>query len=933
MSGWDDIKAHGSGAVSYRLMIEGWPHEWVTDRRITHATNADGRTVLPGLKYAGLAIGERIIMQEAKCDADGITFKLVPTDRAETTLYSLSFYPQPIAQLGTGLTSGENGLISLDGGAIPFGTVFHIGTEAIRKIDGTSCTRHVWDTQPQAHNITSANGTRLPVYIYDYPPAMEGRRAYLYVYGRGDDLAGDGTCIWRGIVATPPTLDRDGVTWLIDCHPITKVLAQQVAGYIQEAHPIGISHHQDCAIYVAIMNWDAPSFYENAAGFWAVDEANLIDGINIYLEGARAGAGLSTVDYIRIENTKQAGWRLHLHTNATCPYLEVRFGSLLLGQVSSGQAHEWQHDVTVSADGAKQSRGVDGNEHTQLQANTDYYLYLVNDNDAYVRYPQHFSYTATPAMPLGRMSYTARNTLWFTTETKNLNQSLDPDPMYWFPNYRIFVDQDLDGVEAVYISGTYWPAGIFSVLGTGSFTPGDGNVYHYIDVALPQSDVTPSEQPITAEHQYETSSSIGFFGVLDKSTTITVLRKYGSGTLPAFVRKLIDVGINANDGDSPFVTEADFASWDDNLFPTDPIQHARKYWFAKPKSLEDILSAELLFQNAFMRLEADGRIGVQMLPTFTDAALVDAAHTIDASTILTPEGGRGAWPGWRPQRDGLITAVEIKQNYDPIEDSWKGRSAVYQDPFAIAIHKTRGKVAATIAPYSDATYSVGYNVQETYARVALSFLAAFAREYSVITLKVPFKHFDILCGDIVSITHRLIPDGSGGRGMVARRGICIERRWNLDPANPEQGEISIYIPRDPVMGYAPSALITAKTNVTANTWNITASAADTSNIEWSSNGDGKVLEHFAVGDKIKVAKLDVTTEFVITGVVVSVNVAAGTAQIDLDSAWTPGSNSWVLEYRRDDLTGTNSTAHQRAFAYVADVNFLVAVNEGARRFS
>jgi hypothetical protein len=80
---WADTLATGSGRLRFRLMIEGWPEEFVTDDTITHATNRDGRTVLSGLSYDGMKIGDRCLPWEGKLQADGNSFNHAHLRRAD----------------------------------------------------------------------------------------------------------------------------------------------------------------------------------------------------------------------------------------------------------------------------------------------------------------------------------------------------------------------------------------------------------------------------------------------------------------------------------------------------------------------------------------------------------------------------------------------------------------------------------------------------------------------------------------------------------------------------------------------------------------------------------------------------------------------------------------------------------------------------------
>jgi hypothetical protein len=212
--------------------------------------------------------------------------------------------------------------------------------------------------------------------------------------------------------------------------------------------------------------------------------------------------------------------------------------------------------------------------------------------------------------------------------------------------------------------------------------------------------------------------------------------------------------------------------------------------------------------------------------------------------------------------------------------------------------------------------------------IAERYLTVFSRDYIAVTIEVSWKHFEVLVGDVCSLTIANVPDGTGNRGMTARRGVCVERMWNLDPAQPEHGELTFLVPARPIAGYAPSAQITAQADQGSNVWNLTCSVANALNIAMSTSGDGECLEHFGAGDFIRVVKRDVVTPVSVVGTISgSPNAAAGTCTVALGAVWTPGSDSWVLEF---DVASTGHTTSQDRFCYVADDERLLEDGSGAR---
>jgi len=181
------------------------------------------------------------------------------------------------------------------------------------------------------------------------------------------------------------------------------------------------------------------------------------------------------------------------------------------------------------------------------------------------------------------------------------------------------------------------------------------------------------------------------------------------------------------------------------------------------------------------------------------------------------------------------------------------------------------------------------------------------------------------------LTHTLIPDGAGARGVTTVRAMVIERSWNFDPSRSEQGTLRLYVPRDYPIGYAPGGRITSQSG-SGTAWTLTLDVANALNQRWSQANDGKVLQHFQLNDYIRVARVNDSGYTEVTGTITGTPDAdAGTVAVTFDATWTPSTHTWNLEYRND--TGSTASASQRKYAYVADSNRQLADGSFARRFA
>lgn len=919
MTAAEIFDGHGSGAFGFRLEIEGWPCFFVTHDMITWSSGADGRAQVVGLQYEGLRTDERVLMAEAQLDCEGIKFKIVPqglkivagsvpTDDA--TLY-LSLEREPADRLAAPVTYNATALTFVSGGTYASGRIIHIGTEALRSTGSGNFTRHIWGTQEQAHPVSTYNQTQ-HVYVYeDIPPTMEGRRVALYGYGEGENMAGAGRLMWRGMVADVPSTTTDaegGLSWLIDCEAVTQVLAQDIAGSLVEAHVVGIYHHFSSP-FVLWVYWDGrqhgPYYYTRHDP----NEADLVRNLATFIDSAiRVDAGAASF-IAKVSVGRALGGELQislLRSSDPADVFKIKGGSPIVGFFDSELEGFVSEDATMTSSG--HTAGVFRVDALDPDKYYNVPLSMTCPTFAKKGVTNQYEFQGAPVTGLGNAREVVR-------DPKGL--FVDRSAAATYPAWRVFIDMDLAGATSVVITGTLKDDGIFTVVGAGT-----SSGKYYIDL-----------QHFTRRHWLFPGGST-FMGYLTGETTITALRQYAIGNVGTFIDGLKTVGRDhANSGDAPFVTDVDVTSF----APEDivPLAMFRVYNFLKKQRLYDAVKEELKFVGYFMRIEADGTIGFQPLPSWTETFPVDALHTLDANSILTPPDGD--WPTWSPNVDGRITQVSLQHSYDWREGKWTDQPVEVHDGRAIAVTKGRGASPLEIKPFSAPLlgYVPGPDNDEWLTRIGKKIVDRLALQYAVVTLSVPYSKLGILCGDIVSVTSPHVLAGDGTRGVTGRRGVVIGKRVNFDPADKERIDLTILLTSKEQVGYAPSAVPLGVTNTSGNTWVL--------EIELDGGGDdaalnrgmatantGSPLEHFAPGDHIQLFEALEYTPTVVTGVVNSVNLTANpqTITVTLNSVWAPATtvgedglqlvNAWILEFRADNAAGDFSTTPQRRYAYVAD---------------
>lgn len=900
---WASILSTGTGKiVGFRLTIEGWPDVWVSHPDITYADNKDGRNVYNGLLTEGLGFSEELNLHEARTIVRGFTAKVRSTTTDDKATASFSTYNRPVSFLQAALT--DTGTTISASPTLSNSTTYHIGTEAIAVGTYPTITRKKWNTHAQGHpgGATGLYGESVQMPIYDKPPTMDGRRANLFVYAEGDDMDGDGTIVFRGIVQNPPTLESDGLTWSIRVNPITDLLAQHIAAQDLRANLYGIYHHKRCQLSIQCHYNGADSDMYYVTGLH--DNLNdLIAAVNDKIDTMLSDMTATNVTSLVVApSSDQRRMFLRLRTAATAPTFTCHITSPLIG---TAWGVEW-HAANPTTDGLGPVRLFNA-----LSTSSDY------------------------AVEFGREAPSAGLNMKFISAASDqmacLGESFSPyyDTADTNTIWRIHLDKDLsDQVAAgtfIHVAGV---EGFEEGVGrTGSLSATTGGEFRF---EVSAQGTTPAGNTYYVDIVPPPGTGLHGIGFLSGAAEITPLRDYGEGDVTDFKTGITTESVDANWGDTPFITQGatdpygDFATWALDSVASGWLLDRRKYVFSTSKSLGEILREELKLQAHYLYLDDDFRMQIRRYPAV--GANMTSDVTIGTSATITPDGKRGMWPGWAPQADGLINEIEIKTGYNAITDDFEGRPFVVRDVYSIAEHKSRGKGKMTIAPYSETD---GVPEWDDIYPITVAIMGVMARDYIQVDVEVPLSLFGVKVGDVVLFTNPQVPNGTGGRGMTSKRAIIWRRQWNLDPRR-AGGKLRLYIPTHLEGGYTPSGYVTGQTDNGSDNWDVVMSSANNINIAWSENGDGKVTDHFAAGDYIEVLKYGDSSETRVTGTIDSVDGDNDTVVVSLDSTWTPGSDTWVLEWRKD--TGSTATTRQQGYTYTADGNVALVNGNAAWRF-
>lgn len=912
MTDWQDsIQTFGSGFVAYRLMVQGWPHEWVTDPRITH--NSGGtRITYPGLSYEGLRIEERMILREAWPECSGITARIVPADANEDTLNSFTRDPRVVATLSIPLDFDVNAWTTQP--ELPLDEVYHLGSEAVLTTEGESVdgdqviARGYLDTEAQDH-ATVEGGKANPVSVYNWPPTMEGRRAYLYAYGPNDDPDSDGRVIWRGVVKRPPAMDSDGISWNIEIGPITDRFDQNLGASDEIEYRLrGIYHSASCPMVIGVTtdyNTATPTmpitrvwgFYETQDNFANAVSAALATSL---LDATDNAALLEKIvcDYTRVPGRYSFYIRTIGYTSYDDWPLIVRVMDALDGSCWVGSPGDPQlNGEPIYSGEAFYSAGNANGEWFFEGLPVAPYAYPLPAARTLVRGP---IYTGDDSWPvIGRVLGTYKQ-----------------DDDTW-PDNRVYL-QSVEGLE------------VGDVL---TVKNGDSNRQMRIIAVEPDSG-----------DRYIEVELIGTGGnglYISSDSKIVPLRVYGENSNWAdFIEEIKTAATGANLGKTPWITDGDvdttnWASYWLDLPFHDYWRH-RSYRFAKQVRVRNAFAPELQMTGWMARIALDGRLDVAPMPFIS--AQRAASRTITDDDILLPSDEIvGMWPTWVAQGDGLVNIAKIRLGYDPVEDDFADSGDyTVRIPQSIAEHKSGDRASTTIEVRSESAspiksfsaFGLGtFRFQpatvtaEEVVDMIMPYLRATATDYATVTLAVPFTFFDVLVGDIVSVTSAYLPNGFGGRGITSKKAIVLGRTWNLDPGQDEMGMLTLWFARDSgrVSGYAPTGRIGSRSHLGSNLWSVSFSAGNGRNLGWSESDDGLVLGHFAADDAVQFVQVDTLTPTIVVGTLVSM-VDADTCTVQLEESWTPGGDAWNMRFLYNKSEGFTLPLQERqaAYCWIAD---------------
>jgi hypothetical protein len=880
------VIATGRGKLQARIEIEGWPVQFVT-RTSMEQTLADGRTRVNGLKMEGLKLAARLDLPSGKIEAEGFRVSLVDPTRERLVIAALRTRPTRRTYLSAYVSRSATTIPVFSTDGWPASGVLHIGTEAITYSGTTAttftgCTRGEWNTQAQAHFCADAssvsaafeadNAAMAFPEVTDRPTTIEGRRAFLHLYGDGDSPLGEGTQRWQGVCSTAPKVEGLKVSFSVD--PPTAILKQQIGGDV--ASPIGIR-----GIYYP---WSAPFVMTISRGTSA-DRYSTVGTTPIVV---RVVGFFDTQEEFCDELTTQiaaeistAGWGITVTARATATGFDIV-------HVTPSASQRW---IEINEEDRIHELAIDERLHDKPSGT---WLDESSGGAAGTTFAVSTSYAYPYASPVPRAYYGTDTP--HTRLDRGAGLVTEPTQATTYPGDRIY----LGGLVALASSMAfaveaeepqYFPAGSADAatrsvrVGTGSF----------------------ELQSFDAMTRFRVGRVIarGNVGTLFEELVTTSPDVANAGAMPLVRETDVDVT-----GSATALTEANVSA----ALDTPAVSDRAFVAFGQDCTLEELAGPELVAAGMHWTITTGGLLGARR------ARL--AAATEPASFELAPDPTRdtgGKIVGGLPVLEeaalwGFVSDLVYLTGYDPLEDEHNGPEVRFVNVQARSPARDAKKLevaqksipGARLTSFTPSGGTAGEPTQEQIGQIARFWLGLLGGTYDILSCRGNSPLFDAVLGDAIAVTSNYVPDDDGTMGITGKLGVLIGYAWDLDTLS---GSLEMLTHSRPIVGYAPEFRIDSQSAQGVNAWRLTLNVAEES--------DQTIDTWFEAGDPIRITEWDSLTPTEVTGTVVAAHGGSDELDVQLDAVWTPGGGTGLWTVRPQVSDQHDQADNLGRFAFVA----------------
>lgn len=955
---WEAIKATGRGTLEFRIKISGLDYEFVTNALMVQDKIDDTGTGTGGfvkrrlgLKREGLMISEEAILPENKIDLTGNTFTITE-DHAYSATAAFYRRPKKVCQLIIDRASPSATTIGTSNGqGWASGDFAWIGSECIRLTSDptpTTTGNSIWTVQrgklgsiAQRHFATTDLGGVVRPTIQDCPYGIENRRIVLYAYGDGDDLQGEGTPIWRGII-TQEASTFDGMDWIIEAGPITEIFKGEIGNAFEEITFRGL--------YFSKREWKLEFQRLNGSRFLGIPGLGRIGGVP-------ADEPTGTVISCTGSGFYETKWDLAADLNQ---------------QLVTASRREWSDtDTTMgciiidgdltftftTSDDPLLLSGVIGNTTEGIREENRYGSDSSKPIATYQLLrgtPERLTSQYDPDLGGSTFRFVDESRLQRVVRADSTYgiRCVDPIPdilaPYYSSNDSSINPSSTRRVKRMHVSTEALSTELNDIIvyrkgdedssGDGGSGESDSG-----DTVIGQSVARDTTIVDLTARAIEADIYRNFVATNEDTYMVAGTQFIKSGHVVNFIEELVATSPNlANQGYCPLIGPDDFDLADmatviSGVNLNSFTKNRRYSFYKKNKSLEEILQAEFKLVGVYPALTPEGKLTIK--PFRQIAATEKPIHDLTEDDILTDE----SFMPLTPNKYGIWNSVELKTRYDPQQDEHRGQTFIVNNFDSISQNSGKRKTIE-IEPVSS-TVTAQLPVEDFIEPFLWKETGLLAFKYYVTSIEVPMTMFSSSIGDTIKIRNRQVPNpfenSSRRRGNALLGGVIVGREFNLDEGF---GRIEVFISNEDVVGeivlvtgiaaYAPELPIQSgsATSPTGVTFTLPQETIDQITGPYASLSD-----HLYVGDRVVVGLFDSESETIGgVGTVVSINgntvdvewVGAG----DVPGAAVP-TGGWTLQLAPGTATtGTLSQSNSASQYVTIDSGAQAAVNQGLQTY-
>lgn len=763
-----DGKEKWGSWTEYRLEISGLDYGFVTHRAMERTTS-EGVQIVRGLLRESLSFNYNLRMSEARITASSMKFRIV--DHKGKATEAFVRLPTKETALAETVNAGSTTIKVESVNGWNAGDVFWMGSEAVYigaihtgNKQFLGCTRGYFGSIAQGHFLDTRYGGLSRPAVYDAPIHLDGRRARLFAYSRGEDLQGDGTQIWQGILNKEVSL-TDAMTYEIAAYPITELLKTEIGSNWGEYGIRGI-YFSSLNPWVAILyehhDGDVPEYYDNdgtktearirVEGFYR-DWHEVCDMANEQLEVSVVGA-----------------W-------TTSPRFTIDQGRLCLMFSGSGKS------MFVQTHGGFQNRTADDDGDP---------YYTIADELRFKRdgvYPQSI-WESSDIVDDGWKGNTGDVVEdWYVIPTlatelpTAMAQNLSSDAAIG----RYGAEGGTNPPHRFYLNAPNPPESFDTV----ALVSEDLGTFR--SVGVPEVDI--DTRSVTSQFAYSGDIQI----IRDEEVTLRFGTRISlSSSVHGFLERLTELSPDfANEGAYPLIvaSDVDLTGIQRTLSASSapPFALERNYeFFDDGFDLEEMFAAECQLVGCVPSITKDGKITLQRLGFATLSETTQAQigpGDIDRKSFARMNRGR----------EDLLNIGVLRTDYDFRNQEYMNSVTVrYLDSLGLS---GRSK-SLEIEPKSTETRRIDRGDIES---ILYKPLFVFGRPLTEIQVTVNFSKFGLSIGDVVSITNIQLPSPvTRRRGIDDIAGIVVAVNWHLGTG---RGEYTIVTTDDLFRGYTPAARV------------------------------------------------------------------------------------------------------------------------------